>query len=122
MSTDAAPAKRHRSRPGDEPDTAAPSAPAAKRKHAAIVFPDASTQADRPAPKKREKVELVVPEATDETCALCISGLKRPLREGELKEILSKTGCVLKARPVLCPTLSTLWEPCLCHCSLHSGM
>lgn len=77
------------------PDTGAAPAPAAKRKHADIVFPDAAAPAERPAPAKREKVDLVVPEATDETRALRISGLKRPLREAELKQILSKTGCVI---------------------------
>lgn len=80
--------------PGEGPEAAAQAPPVAKRKHAAIVFPDSGTQAERPAPTKREKVELVVPEATDETRALRISGLKRPLREMDLKKILSETGCV----------------------------
>eukprot|EP00892_Ulva_mutabilis_P001646 jgi/Ulvmu1/11482/UM077_0026.1 len=69
-------------------------APAAKRKHSDIVFPDAPAPAERPAPTKREKVELVVPEALDETCALRIGGLKRPLREADLKQILAKTGAI----------------------------
>lgn len=80
--------------PGEAQEAAAQVPPVAKRKHAAIVFPDSGTQAERPAPTKREKVELVVPEATDETRALRISGLKRPLREMDLTKILAETGCV----------------------------
>lgn len=66
----------------------------AKRKRPVIVFdPQPSAPTDSP-PQKRDKVELVVGVATEITCALRINGLKRPLREADLKTILQETGCV----------------------------
>jgi hypothetical protein len=64
-----------------------------KRKRPVIVFDPQRTAAAGSPPPKRDKVELVVGVATEVTCALRINGLKRPLREADLKTILQETGC-----------------------------
>lgn len=103
-----------------EPLTAAPheaaaARAAAKRKRQQIVFspvaggrdgkraPEstrgaAAAAGDVRPPPKQAKAELVVPVVGGPTRALRIDGLRRPLRESELKVLLSETGCVLQLR------------------------
>ena len=68
-----------------------------KRKRPVIVFDPQPSDAKEMPPQKRDKVELVVEVPTEVTCALRVNGLKRPLRESDLKAILQETGCVLRS-------------------------
>jgi hypothetical protein len=85
-----------------EPSNLADEQPAAtnksKRKHAAIVF-EPDNKGERPAaapprPLAAVKKEVEVLPADGVTRALRIDGFRRPLREADLKELLSETGCV----------------------------
>lgn len=69
-----------------------------KRKRPVIVFDPMPTAAADAPPQKRDKVELVVGVATEVTNALRINGLKRPLREADLRSILEETGCASTAQ------------------------
>lgn len=89
-----------------------------KRKRPVIVFdPQPAAASDSP-PQKRDKVELVVGVATEVTCSLRINGLKRPLREADLKAILEETGCATASHlpHALNFSADTMRRRSLCYC------